>query len=226
MAAPENVNDDQFSKVNRAQFPKAEDHHKTVLSSIEDSFDMRITPTGIEHEGRTIPAGSMSSIGNPNGRRAGGDRISDSYVFHTTLFREDPRHRDHLTFISKPTADGGSYNRVVTDQHHDYPVYDDKGEPSPDEHISLRRHQPHDDLPSALQHLSESADQRSRWLEMKETPPHGPSEIWQGGVGQGNISWTAATPTSPKTIEHSTNDDPTVYQVDTGTRERIPKEDQ
>ena len=216
---------DASRHVNRAQFPKDEDHHKTVLSDIEDSFGIQITPMGIEHEGRTIPSGSMSSIGNPNGRRAGGDRQNDSYIFKTTLFREDPRHRDSLAFISKPTADGGSYNRVVTEQRHDYPVYDDKGEPLPDQHLGLRQSKWHDDLPSALQHLSESADQRSEWLGMKSAPPHGPTDSWQGGVGEGNISWSAATPRSPKTIDHSSNDDPNAYQVDTGTRERIPKED-
>lgn len=216
-------------KVNRAQFPKDEDHHKTVLSDIEDSFGMQITPMGIQHEGRNIPVGGLATRGNPSGKRTGGDRQNDDYIFQASLFNEDPRQRDHLTFISKPSAsgDGGSYARVLTSQHHDYPVYDDKGEPSPDEHIGLHRHQYHDDLPSAMQHLSETADERSKWLEMKSAPPYGPNENWQGMVGDGSISYYADTPTSPATIVHSNPEvADSAYEVDTGTRERIPEEDQ
>jgi hypothetical protein len=220
---------DASRHVNRAQFPKDEEHHKTVLSDIEDSFDIRITPMGIEHEGRIIPAGSMASVGNSNGQRSGGDRKNDDYVFKAELFNEDPRQRDNLTFISKPSASGGSgsYNRVLTSQHHDYPVYDDTGEPSPDQHISLQQHQYHDDLPSAMQHLSETADQRSKWLDTKSAPPYGGGDSWVGRIREGNISPYAGVPRSPKTISHSTNEVPSVdYEVDTGTRERIQDKDQ
>lgn len=227
MAAPDNVNSEQF------------DDHQDHLNELEEQHGVEFTPMGLKHSGGFIPTTNMQAVGwdGPRHPRTAGSaepppRSSMSLYIPT----EDPAVHTSLNLYNPSSAPDHPPSGVETVEVHGYPNGQEGGQGH------RTRFNWHEDVPSAIEHLRQSSQERAghlaggtvpeininkssindvfhpdnngKWrddLRVIDSESHNPVEIRENGL------------VPPSTIGYNPLRGSGPYRVDTGTRERIPE---
>lgn len=214
MAAPDNVNDDQF-----------EDHRQT-LSDVEGEHGIELTPRGLKHGAGFAPAVNIES-GTYNPSEYSKDKRPIIKYINLDVPSEDPQVLNSLS-ITTPRVNSlrpGS-NGVQLTESHTYPGGD------PDNPIHTFRWSEHEDVPTAMDHLKKASQERADHLGRGTAPEDEyMSRSGMERMGRWNREAYSHNPnqrmTPPDTLKyHPSNNYGERYTVDTGTRDVIPEEDQ
>jgi hypothetical protein len=228
--------------------------HKRVIADMEAAGGYSITPTGIQYEGGTQHEGGMLPVANlrasqydvsdnplPNGRsmsKALSFRVpsEDPQVTNdVSLHYEYPRGGKGMGIAEQDAIRLSETHAYPNDEDHPttFPHYDDDGQAT-NRMVHASRESYHDNLSSVADHLTRSAQQRGEHLENKTVPGDtfgtGTGGWWHHPAApDGHFGAEVTPPNSITYADYPMSDDgwegPNEYQVDTGTRERIPDKD-
>ena len=238
MAAPENVNHNQFKD------------HKEVISGIEGAHGVQLTPQGISYgKGQFAPASNVfasesSGLDESIGHLTVQLPNEDPEVMNTlTLFGPGDRtkyegHHTGQKGLESHTGDsdyrtGIEHSGVRTDENHLYPSTEDSIS-GKERSFSAHQYAYHEDVPSAMEHLRMSSKERADHLAAGTMPrvvpdPESLPLSSLGGLWTGHNRSTPAAEyartrlTPPTHIIYRASSRGSMYKVDTGTRERIPE---
>ena len=197
-----------------------------AMSAVESWHDVDVNPTGVNHKEGHIPLTNMFL----NDDDAGNGTFLMGRIPH-----EDPGRLDDIQLyfgLGPPSygkGDGsisakGNRGSVYVREDHSYPVAggDSSGQGKVTRHI---RHSTHPDLDSALAHINAAGEARNDHLANNTLPsaedgshmmervyPHKPESL--------------VPPTTFNYRNYAKSGSLDAHKIDTGTRERIPKEDQ
>lgn len=207
--------------LNSKQF--GEDSHKQVISDLEEHHGIEFTPAGLRHsEGKMTP---ISGVWAENeGWAEGSDPGHQS--MHFKLPTEDP-DVDNTMWLGYPQENTRhefeNSTGVLTSEEHHYRQSD----------RTTTRLTKHADITSAMKHLDQGARDRAGHLEKGTSPSTeesgrtGMNGKWVNYPRINNYKDNMRQP--PNIINYYSghpDDNNTAYEVDTGTRERIPDKDQ
>lgn len=219
MAAPENVNHDQF------------EDHVAMLSSVESTHDIEIDPMMGVRQGGGQPflLADLMLFGRPG---SGSTFPTNSARFSGRIPHEDPERVDRVDFYSPVDLEKGNRGPVGTHESHGYPIPDSVSERNPKGKVNrFHRYTNHPDLDSAVAHLKSAGEERQGHLEagtMPEPISHGNSSYQAESTNVFPLSTDRAT-RPPSTIKYHQSRAPLGSKpgiIDTGTRQLIPEEDE
>jgi hypothetical protein len=207
--------------LSQPQFGKdSGDSHNEVISGIEDMHGVGFTKSGLQYgdDGRIAPISRVSAHSQEDAEGP----------YHSMTFKvptEDRGATNTMLLTNKGAASSsaayGIPTGVLTMQYHEYP----------DSDKTIYRTDHHEDVPSAMEHLDRTTKERAEHLANKTVPPVAssrPGERADNGVWGAipNSTGYESMPMVPPNIIQYFSPEGKSYKVDTGTRERIPKEDQ